>query len=185
MGEEEIRLPKRKMIQTYWMECIVAIAMYAIAWPFACSRNGDSWREAERDDTDGGHLSRCTREKYRPMRMENILLGVGPILMIEVERDLTFDDCQSMRDAISLSGRKTESYFTDTNLIKTCKLLNLFRYHCNAPSLASEASKSTECIWSWPNPKSLSPAKKTRATYVDVRGDAISFATWRVSVDRH
>ena len=38
----------------------------------------------------------------------------------------------------SLSGRKTESYFTDTNLIKTCKLLNLFRYHCNAPSLQAK-----------------------------------------------
>ena len=119
------------------MECIVAIAMYAIAWPFACSRNGDSWREAERDDTDGGHLSRCTREKYRPMRMENILLGVGPILMIEVERDLTFD-CANQCAMQSLSGRKTESYFTDTNLIKTCKLLNLFRYHCNAPSLQAK-----------------------------------------------
>ena len=110
MGEEESRLPKRKMIQTYWMECIVAIAMYAIAWPFACSRNGDSWREAERDDTDGGHLSRCTREKYRPMRMENILLGVGPILMIEVERDLTFD-CQSMRDAISVRKEDRKLFY--------------------------------------------------------------------------
>jgi len=45
----------------------------------------------------------------------------------------------------SLSGRKTESYFTDTNLIKTCKLLNLFRYHCNDPSLASELP-SHDCI---------------------------------------
>ena len=108
-GRRGDQITKKKMIQTYWMECIVAIAMYAIAWPFACSRNGDSWREAERDDTDGGQLSRLLGKSIGQCEWR-ILLGLGPILMIEVERDLTFD-CQSMRDAISVRKEDRKLFY--------------------------------------------------------------------------
>lgn len=105
------------------------------------------------------------------MRMENILLGVGPILMIEVERDLTFDDCAMQ----SLSGRKTEAIL-QTLTFKTCKLLNLFRYHCNEPCKRSFQVMRVHVGLQEP----LLSRQKNARTYVDVRGVAgCDFATWR------
>ena len=93
MGEEESRLRycQKENDTNILDECIVAIAMYAIAWPFACSRNGESWRETEKDITDGGQLSRLLSGKVSAIANGEYIVGRGPnIFERETQQQLDF-----------------------------------------------------------------------------------------------